>query len=139
MAGVPQIAATGRVGRGTAHEIDEPSKVMGTLASRLVLCRVLLVMLVSMQVAVAALACPAGPSETAGPDAALASLCSDHHEQGQQSADRSPIPVPVGSFGGSWLRLTPVDDARPVLTSAAERWPIPAQPPHSILHCCLRA
>lgn len=129
---------------------------MGTLASRLAVCRLLLGVLVSMQVAVAAFACPAGLSETelqagsfradrvstdrGASDAALANLCSAHHEQGQQSADRTPIPVLAGPLGGVWLQLKPVDDTQlGTVAVDADFRAIAAGPPHAILHCCLRS
>jgi hypothetical protein len=135
---------------------DAPSTVMRTLASRLAVCRLLLGVLVSMQRALAAFACPAGLSERelqagslradrvstdrGATDAALGSLCSAHHEQGQQSADRTPIPVLAGPLGGVWLQLKPVDDTQlGTVTADASVRPIAAGPPHANLHCCLRS
>ena len=121
------------------------------------ICRVLIGVFLSAQLAVAGYACP-GPGQATSQavetqaekpsampgcdqmDRDAANLCAEHCHFGQQSSDTAPMPVvfpPVPAL----LYVLPADaeaqsDGRPVPSANP---PLDAPPPsHAILHCVLR-
>ena len=152
------------------------------LLSRRSICRLLIGVLVSTQLAIAAYACngisrmamrgqelpvgtamamarpdladPAGSNPGAAAanqdkavdpgcsrlDPALPNLCVAHHQYGQQSADHSPAPtVPAALLVGLYT-LPPLGESSERVGPAAGPGDPPAavDPPHAVLHCCLR-
>lgn len=133
------------------------------LAHRRSICRWLISIVVSAQLAVAAFACAgkpvlgaadptaakvvamakrdaAFPWQNGGMDPTSQSLCLAHCQYGQQNADSSAqINVPVALLTTLYT-LRPLGEAAArVRPLAAPRRPqAAADPPHAILHCCLR-
>ena len=151
------------------------------LASRRSICRLLIGVLVSTQLAIAAYACngisrmamrgqdlpvsaamtmarpdladPVGSNPGAAAnqdkaldpgcsrlDPALPNLCVAHHQYGQQSADHSPAPtVPAALLIGLYT-LAPLGESFERAGPAAGPGDptAPVDPPHAVLHCCLR-
>ncbi|TAM04469.1 MAG: hypothetical protein EPN67_08035 [Pusillimonas sp.] len=151
--------------------------MMLTQACRRSICRLLIGVLVSTQLAIAAYACSGTPrmalleqgqpANTAaamtdhggvgliasdsgaaanqggmgpgygGLDPALPNLCAAHHQFGQQSADHPPAPAVPAALLTSLYTLAPLGERSgyvgfPTGPMAA------ADPPHAVLHCCLR-
>lgn len=122
------------------------------------LARLLLGVLVYAQLAVAAYACGVGSSpgsdRATGPaavhvealvhalqmDADQPTLCVAHCRSGQQNADAKPLPVPPFALVAGYFSLEPLSASgerdSPVLASGS--LPPLADPPHAVLHCCLR-
>lgn len=134
-------------------------KMITVLAFRRSICRLLMGVLVSTQLAIAAYAC-AGPSRMpmaeqgqpagavmvmaedgmlggSGPlDAALPNLCLAHCQHGQQSGDHSPAPTVPAMLLTSLYTLPALAEGS--VTTAPDGAPPAAAPPHAVLHCCLR-
>lgn len=160
---------------------DAPMTMMAALVSRRLICRLLIGVLVSTQLAIAAYACngiarmampgqglpitaamamdrsgaadPAGSISAAaanqdegpGPgcsrlDPALPNLCVAHHQYGQQSADHSPAPtVPAALLIGLYTLAPPgASSERASSPAGLGDPPAAVDPPHAVLHCCLR-
>ena len=80
------------------------------------------------------------PTESGHTDLAGANLCVTHCRFGEQNADSSPAPTPmvallVGYFALP-LMAQVAGHAAPL--AMANRPPPLVDPPHAILHCCLR-
>ena len=76
----------------------------------------------------------------AGMDAAQPNLCAAHCHQGQQSSDHASATVVPVALLTSRYEL-PALDRHAVRTGALAGLPAPpaaVDPPHAILHCCLR-
>jgi hypothetical protein len=141
--------------------------VKTTFAIRRSICRLLIGVFVSTQLAMTAYACSgmtaqqrqaavamtgeSDPCNAANPaadmvsghaalDPAQPNLCAARDQFGQQSSDRPPAPVVHEALPISLYALAPLDDGsehasrptEPTTPRAA------ADPPHAILHCCLR-
>lgn len=157
---------------------DAQMPMITALLSRRSICRLLIGVLVSTQLAIAAYACngiarmgqglpitaamamdrsgvadPAGSISAAaanqdegpGPgcsrlDPALPNLCVAHHQYGQQSADHSPAPtVPAALLIGLYTLAPPGEPSERAASAAGPGDPPAAvDPPHAVLHCCLR-
>ena len=128
------------------------------------ICRWLVGIIVSAQLAVAGFACaaipgarmhvPAGSGAGAmlasgslapgpsggGTDSASPNLCVAHCQYGQQNLDSSSeVDVPPALLTTLYMLPPPSDGAALALPLAAPRHPAAAAgPPHAILHCCLR-
>ncbi len=120
--------------------------------------RLLIGVIVYAQLALAAYACNTGISPLAGSttghaagqvnaavhpqqlDVDQPSLCVSHCRFDQQNADPKPLPLPAVALVAGYFTLEPLtpDGERyaPVLTAGA--LPPLADPPHAVLHCCLR-
>jgi hypothetical protein len=144
-----------------------------TRALRRLICRVLIGVFVSAQLAITAHACPAfGPSQPmtkvsavpttemvasmdahdmssaeaasshAGMDGALSSVCVGHCQFGQQMPDQTPAPAVFPALLSSLYALPSLDQASALAAAraaSARKGPTaPADPPHAILHCCMR-
>ncbi|TBR72408.1 MAG: hypothetical protein EPN64_18155 [Burkholderiaceae bacterium] len=152
--------------------------MMLTQASRRAICRFLIGVLVSTQLAVAAYACSgtarvaqleqvqpgnaavamvdhngAGPIASypgaaanqgamgyGGLDPALPNLCAAHYQYGQQSADHTPAPAVPAALLTSLYMLAPLGDSSGYVGSHTGPTGLlaVADPPHAVLHCCLR-
>lgn len=155
--------------------------IMATLLSRRSICRLLIGVLVSTQLAIAAYACagiarmampgrglpiaaamamdrpgvadPAGSisgaaanqDEGTGPgcsrlDPALPNLCVAHQQYGQQSAEHSPAPTVTVAVLIGLYTLAPLGESSERTGPAAGPGDPAAavDPPHAVLHCCLR-
>lgn len=160
---------------------DAQMAMITALASRRSICRLLIGVLVSTQLAIAAYACngiarmampgqglpitaamamdrlsaadPAGSVSAAaanqdegiGPgcsrlDPALPNLCVAHHQYGQQSAEHTPAPtVPAALLIGLYTLAPPGETSERAASAAGPGDPPAAvDPPHAVLHCCLR-
>lgn len=137
--------------------------VVTTLAHRRSICRWLIGIIVSAQLAVAAFACAgqlglgasdptaakavamanhgaAVPWQNGGMDPTSQNLCLAHCQYGQQNADSSAqINVPVALLTTLYT-LRPLGEAAAHVRPLAAPWrpQAAADPPHAILHCCLR-
>lgn len=139
-----------------------------TLAFQRLICRVLIGVFVSAQFAIAAYACPELPrsvaadaqeaaamdahASMAGPqmagndghaaiDPGLPHLCLGHCQFGKQSADYTPAPVVAPALLTAIYTLPPAKEAaaaRVPRASSLRGPPGTGDPPHAILHCCLR-
>lgn len=144
-----------------ALTLNQTHMLIPRAASRFV-ARLIIGMLVYAQMAVAAHACPVMSGQTGdasgrssameatpapgatGKDGATKSisqsLCTAHCQSGQQNADRKPAPSPPAVMLTSRYTLPMLEhggvNARRV--EAANAPPPAAEPPHAILHCCLR-
>ncbi len=71
---------------------------------------------------------------------AQAGTCAAHCQSGQQNVDVKPTPGPALALLAGYFTLEPATSGlsvvRPVNPAAAP--PPPADPPHAILHCCMR-
>jgi hypothetical protein len=114
-----------------------------------VVARLLIGVLVLAQMAVAAYACPSSTGDVtvnavAMPDCDqvdtdVTQLCLEHCRFGQQSADHSPAPAPLPALLTPLYSLPPAADAAaPGLRLTADAPPGAVDPPHTLLHCCLR-
>jgi len=141
---------------------------MTILASRRSICCLLIGMLVSTQLAIAAYACSGMPrmlmleqNRSVGAaiamaqldlaaanqdngcgrlDTALPNLCVAHCQYGQQSADHSPAPTVPAVLLTSLYTLAPLGESseRTGPATGPNGAPAVADPPHAVLHCCLR-
>ncbi len=142
------------------------------------ICRLLIGVIVSTQLAVAAYACSASPHMTqleqvqpanaaaaidghngaapvasypgaaanqgamgfGGLDPALPNLCAAHYQYGQQSADHASAPAVPAVLLTSLYMLAPLGDSSGYLGSRTGPNGLlaVADPPHAVLHCCLR-
>lgn len=70
----------------------------------------------------------------------LPNLCLSHCQFGQQTAEHTPAPVVAPALLTALYTLPSLDRAAasPRLISRADRPAVVADPPHAILHCCLR-
>lgn len=122
------------------------------------LARLLIGVLVYAQLAVAAYACGVGSSPGSdmamGPaavqveplahdlqmDADQPTLCVAHCRSGQQNADAKPLPVPPLALVAGYFSLKPLSASgeRDSTVLASGDLPPLADPPHTVLHCCLR-
>jgi hypothetical protein len=140
------------------------------LASRRFICRLLIGVLVSTQLAIAAYACSGMPrmlmpeqNRSVGAaiasdsgvaanqgngmgtgsgrlDPALPNLCVAHCQHGQQSADHRPAPTVPVALLTSLYTLPPLAESseRTGAATGPNGAPAGADPPHAVLHCCLR-
>jgi hypothetical protein len=137
---------------------------MTTLAHRRSICRLLIGILVSTQLAITAFACSGKPgmrmvdppAATAvamgsdsvaaaatkgdGMDSTLPNLCVAHCQYGQQSVDTIAQPSVAVALLTTLYTLPPFGEgtahAGPLAASTHPH--AAADPPHAILHCCLR-
>lgn len=120
--------------------------------------RVLIGVFVYAQLAFATYACNMGPSGSAdvatlgtmgqshGPaqpsqvDPDQASLCAGHCQSDQQNADTRTLPVPPLALVAGYFSLEPLSASgeRDSIVLASGALPPLADPPHAVLHCCLR-
>jgi hypothetical protein len=140
--------------------------VATTPAFRRSICRLLIGILVSSQLAISAFACAnglgTGAPEASGPkvvavamaddagvapmaskgdgmDSTLPNLCTAHCQYGQQSPDYTPAPsVPAALLTSVLPALAEVCGPAVSLAGPPRRLAA-ADPPHAILHCCLRS
>jgi hypothetical protein len=143
-----------------------------TRALRRLICRLLIGVLVSAQLAITAHACPGfGPSQPltgdiavptaemaadmdnhdmssaeaasshADMDGSLSNVCVGHCQFGQQT-DQTPAPAVFTALLSSLYTLPSLDQASELAAAraaSARNGPTaPADPPHAILHCCMR-
>ncbi|TAL71639.1 MAG: hypothetical protein EPN79_04250 [Burkholderiaceae bacterium] len=75
-----------------------------------------------------------------GLDPALPNLCAAHYQYGQQSADHAPAPAVPAALLTSLYTLAPPGDSSGYVGSRAGPSGLlaVADPPHAVLHCCLR-
>lgn len=115
---------------------------------RLFAALIVLVSLLSMQLAVAAYACPlvayqaaASMADCEGTDADNPTLCHAHAEAGKQSLDKASTPAVQPFIAAAVLvEVAGLNQLIPRTASVAPYW-MPASgaaPPISILHCCFR-
>jgi hypothetical protein len=112
--------------------------------------RLLIGVLVFAQMAIAAYACPSvSNTVTANTVVAMpdcdevdtdaAQLCVEHCRFGQQSVDHSPSPAPLPALMTPLYSLPPAADAAARDMAPTADAPLGAvDPPHTLLHCCLR-
>ena len=116
---------------------------------RNVLCQFMAVVLLCMQLAVSAFACPGPQAMTtvvmpdcpgmSGDTPTPSALCAAHCQQGQQSDQAQVTAWPAVVLARSYALPEPVEPGVP-----AQRFIAPhsafaaADPPHAILHCCFR-
>jgi len=137
---------------------------MTTLAHRRSICRLLIGILVSTQLAIAAFACSGKPgvgmveppaatvvamaSDSVAPaatkgdgmDSTLPNLCVAHCQYGQQSVDTIAQPSVAVALLTTLYTLPPFGEATTLAgpLAASTHLHAAADPPHAILHCCLR-
>ncbi len=75
-----------------------------------------------------------------GLDPALPNLCAAHYQYGQQSADHAPAPVVPAVLLTSLYTLAPLGDSSGYVgpRTGPNGLLAVADPPHAVLHCCLR-
>ena len=80
------------------------------------------------------------PTASGSTDLAEANLCLTHCQFGTQNADSVPVLTPmVAMLAGDTTLPSMAQDARHAAAlTMANRPPPPVDPPHAILHCCLR-
>ena len=112
-------------------------------------CRLMAVVLLCTQFAVAAFACP-GPQAMSTvampgcPDMAVdatspSALCAAHCQQGQQSDQTAAPALPGVVLAGLYTLPEPAGPGVPAQRfTAPHRAFAAADPPHAILHCCFR-
>ncbi len=160
--GALPAAGMGLCFRIRTEPFDQPRVPVTVTSSRhlrRVTARLLVGLLVYAQMALAGYAC-VDPSTLAGNDPMPASatashdpsmgttqasmtqsvMCAAHCQAEQQNVDVKPVPVPALALLAGYFTLEPVTSGsgieRPVNPAAAP--PPLADPPHAILHCCMR-
>jgi hypothetical protein len=80
------------------------------------------------------------PTESGSTDLAEGDLCLTHCQFGRQAADSAPVPTPMVALLAGDTTLPSMARLAGYATALtmANRPPPPADPPHAILHCCLR-
>lgn len=75
-----------------------------------------------------------------GLDPALPNLCAAHYQYGQQSADHTAAPAVPAALLTSLYTLAPLGDSSGYVGSRTGPTGLlaVADPPHAVLHCCLR-
>lgn len=112
-------------------------------------CRLMAVVLLCMQFAVAAFACPGqqamstvampGCPDIAVDAASPSALCAAHCQQGQQSDHAAAPALPAVVLAGLYTLPEPAELGVPARRFSAPHSAFAAaDPPHAILHCCFR-
>jgi hypothetical protein len=125
-------------------------RLLATRSLQRAVIRLLIGVLVFAQMTIAAYACPSltnvvtvNTVAVAMPDCEqvdtdAAQLCLEHCRFGQQSADHSPSPAPLPALLTPLYSLPAAPDAAAGLPLAPGAPLAAVDPPHAILHCCLR-
>lgn len=83
-----------------------------------------------------------GHLQYAAMDPMLPNLCMGHCQFGQQTAEHTPAPTVAPVLLTALYTLPPLHrtaaSGGPRATAAADGPPVSVDPPHAILHCCLR-
>jgi hypothetical protein len=81
-------------------------------------------------------------SSHADMDGSLSNVCVGHCQYGQQMPDQTPAPTVSTALLSSLYALPSLDQASELANVRAASWrdglPASGDPPHAILHCCMR-